>query len=73
MPNNRPIPKVDTKQYAEQGVIICRPEKDAVALEVHHCTAFLSQAELVSVVRSAVDAGGKLWGAQFLSTIREVL
>ena len=70
MPNNRPIPKVETKHYATSGAIMCQPGRDEISIEVHHCTAFLSQIETLQVILSMVQASHTTWGLEFVERLQ---
>ncbi len=69
MPNKRPIPKVETKNYAEQGAIYFKPFPPNVIIEMHHCSSFLSEAEALESILSFIKAGKEVWGADFIDTV----
>jgi len=64
----RPIPKVNMKEYAEQGVVEIKPtpEHNAVALSLHYCTVFLSEKEALQICLSLMQACFKMWGNTFV-------
>lgn len=66
MPNKRPIPSVDTKNYAEPGAIYFKPYDKHVVIEMHHCSSFLSEAEALRAILSFIKAGKEVWGDEFL-------
>lgn len=65
MPNKRPIPKVDTRNYAEQGALYFKVFPPNVIIEMHHCSAFLSEAEALMAILSFYKAGVEVWGKSF--------
>lgn len=66
----RPIPKVEPKAYAEQGYITIKPCADmSVSFEMHHCTAFMSEKEVLSTVLSLTNAAKTLWGQPFMAKL----
>lgn len=69
MPNKRPIPKVDTKNYAEQGAIYFKPYDKNVIIEMHHCSSFLSEAEALESILSFIKAGKEVWGSDFVDDV----
>lgn len=69
MPNKRPIPSVDTKNYAEPGALYFKPFPPNVIIEMHHCSSFLSEAEALKAVLSFIKAGKEVWGADFIDTV----
>lgn len=69
MSNKRPIPKVDTKNYAEQGAIYFKPYPPNVIIEMHHCSSFLSEAEALRAILSFIKAGKEVWGPDFMDTV----
>jgi len=69
----RPIPKVDPfgpeyKHLLTPGTITTKPRSkdDAVSLEMHYCTAYLSRKEALQVLMSLAHAGYKQWGLEFI-------
>lgn len=68
MPTRRPIPEVDTKEYAKPGAIEIKasPEQNGVVIELHHCTAFLNEKESLQVCLSLLKACLTMWGNTFV-------
>ena len=71
MANNRPIPPVDTKEYARPGELLIRPSADqkAVVIEIHYCTVYLNEQESMQVALSLLQAAMKLFGIQWVGRI----
>lgn len=69
MPNKRPVPSVDTKNYAEPGAIYFKPYDKNVIIGMHHCSSFLSEAEALRAILSFIKAGKEVWGADFMDTV----
>ena len=69
MPNKRLIPRVDTRNYAEQGAIYFKPFEQNVVIEMHHCSSFLSEAEALRAILSFIKAGKEVWGEDFADTV----
>jgi hypothetical protein len=71
VPNTRPIPKVDNKEYASPGVCAIIPSLDRkeVRFSLHHCTVFLDEKESFQVAISLMHASSKVWGDQFTKNL----
>ena len=69
MPNKRPIPKVDIQDYVEQGVLYFKPHPPNVVIEMHYCSAFLSEAEALESILCFIKAGKEVWGEDFMDTV----
>ena len=67
MANKRPIPKVDTKQYAESGHIDIKPAVGCISVVLHHCTAFMDEKETLSMLLSTLSAAQKAYGPSFMA------
>lgn len=71
MSNKRPIPPVETREYADSGELVIRPalDKKSIVIEVHYCTIYLSEHESMQVALSLLQAGLKLYGIQWLGRL----
>jgi hypothetical protein len=69
MPNNRPVPHVNTKEYASQGEIGIYPvsTEKIVKVEMHYCSVFLNEEEALRVALSLVTASSQVYGRQWVN------
>lgn len=68
----RQIPPVDTKQYASPGRVHAAPNarEQAVVLEMHYCSAYLSRVECLMVVLQLIHGGQAIWGERFTQDVQ---
>jgi hypothetical protein len=66
MPNKRPIPPVNTKEYATQGEVMVKPSYPYVSMEVHFCTVLLQEDEALVAMLSLCKACRSVWGDSFV-------